>query len=46
MKDYHKHVKDILRKLIKYYLYAKSLKYIIEKFILKFCKHVVKEKKI
>ena len=46
IKDYHKYIKDILRKLIKHYLYTKSLKCMIEKFILKFCKHVVKKKKI
>ena len=46
MKDYYKHIEHILRKLIEHYLYDKSLKYIIEKFILKFYKYIVEKKKI
>ena len=46
MKDYYKHVEDVLKKFIKHYLYTKSLKYMIKKLILKFCEHVVKKKKM
>ena len=41
-----KHVKDVLKKLSEHYLYVKLSKYIISKFTLKFCEHVVEERNI
>ena len=43
---HQKHVKDVLKKLAEHYLYAKLFKYKINKFTLKFCKHVVEERNI
>ena len=41
-----KHVEDVLKKLAEHCLYVKSSKYMIGKFTLKFCEHVVEERNI
>ena len=46
MNKHWKHVEDVLKKLVEHHLYAKLSKYMIGKFTLKFCEHVVEEKNI
>ena len=46
IKKHYKHVKNVLKKLVKYYLYMKSLKYIIERFTLELYKHLAEKRNI